>query len=76
MSTGVQYSGAPNKISGALYHKVTTYSVYGLIGTEYVLARPKSAIFKFIVSSNKIFEGFKSLWIILFECIKAVAFNN
>ncbi len=34
MSIGVEYSTPPNKISGALYHNVTTSWVYGLIGIE------------------------------------------
>lgn len=44
ISTGVEYSIDPSNISGARYHKVTTSWVYGLIGIEKVLAKPKSAI--------------------------------
>ena len=47
ISTGVEYSKEPNKISGALYQSVTTSWVYGLIGIEKVLAKPKSAIFTY-----------------------------
>lgn len=65
MSIGVEYSKDPNRISGALYHRVTTSCVYGLIGIEKVLARPKSAIFTVPLFSIKIFAVFKSLWIIL-----------
>lgn len=62
MSIPVEYYVAPSKISGALYHKVTTYLEYGLTGSENVLASPKSAIFKqfFSLSINRL-AGFRSL---------------
>ena len=43
MSTGVEYSFWPKRISGALYHKVNTSCVNVLIGTPKALAKPKSA---------------------------------
>lgn len=76
MSIGVEYSGAPNKISGALYKSVTTLSVYGLVGIENVRANPKSAIFTVKSLSSKIFYGFKSLCIILRACNSAKPYNN
>ena len=47
MSIGVEYSFAPSKISGALYHRVTTSWVYVLTGKPKALAKPKSANFTF-----------------------------
>jgi hypothetical protein len=44
ISTGVEYSLAPRRSSGALYQRVTTSFVYGLIGIPKARARPKSAI--------------------------------
>ncbi len=61
ISIGVQYSEEPNKISGALYHKVTTSWVKGLIGIEKVLDNPKSAILHyplFIIIYLFFFENF------------------
>jgi hypothetical protein len=65
ISIGVEYSNDPNKISGALYQRVTTSWVYGLIGIEKVRASPKSAIFTVPLFNIKILAVFKSLWIIL-----------
>jgi hypothetical protein len=50
ISIPVEYYIAPNRISGALYHKVTTYLEYGLTGKENVRANPKSAIFKLSIN--------------------------
>ena len=65
MSMGVEYSLAPSKISGALYHNVTTSWVYVLTGRPKALARPKSASFTFSSLSMSKFYGFKSLCITL-----------
>ena len=43
MSTAIEYSVAPKRSSGALYQIVTTSCVYGRIGIENALAKPKSA---------------------------------
>ncbi len=43
ISTGVEYSFCPNKISGARYQRVSTSCVKVLIGTPKALAKPKSA---------------------------------
>jgi len=67
MSIGVEYSIDPKSISGALYHRVTTSCVYGLIGIENILASPKSQIFKLSVDYAPVmgfinrFWGFRSL---------------
>lgn len=45
ISTGVEYSFCPNKISGARYQRVKTSCVKVLIGTPNALAKPKSASF-------------------------------
>ena len=57
ISIGVQYSTAPNKISGALYHRVTTSCVYGRIGIEKVLLSPKSANFATPLKLLLIYKG-------------------
>ena len=44
MSTGAEYSPARSRTSGALYHLVETYVVYGNLDCV-SRARPKSAIF-------------------------------
>mmetsp|Transcript_4402 Transcript_4402/g.12276 ORF Transcript_4402/g.12276 Transcript_4402/m.12276 type:complete len:252 (-) Transcript_4402:183-938(-) len=62
MSTGTLYSCEPRRISGARYQTVTTSCVYFGMGTEYALARPKSAIFSRSCRSTRIFCGFKSRW--------------
>ena len=62
ISTGVEYSFIPNNNSGALYHKVKTSFVYGLIGIEKALAKPKSATLTISpFFAVRIFCGFKSL---------------
>lgn len=73
MSTGVEYCFCPSKISGALYHSVTTSWVYVLTGRPNALASPKSAslIFPFL-SINK-FYGLRSLCITLWAWQYAVA---
>lgn len=55
ISIGVEYSSDPKRTSGALYHNVTTYAVYGLIGMENILAKPKSPILAVYLSSSNIF---------------------
>jgi len=67
ISTGNEYAFYPSKISGALYHKVSTSCVKVLIGIPNALANPKSANFKVPALSIKRFYGFKSLWITLLE---------
>jgi hypothetical protein len=54
----------PNKISGALYHLVATYSVNIGYSSDYSYserAKPKSATFALHSESNNTLEGFKSL---------------
>ena len=46
LSIGIEYFWDPNKISGALYHTVTTSWVYLGTGNEKARASPKSAIFR------------------------------
>jgi len=55
MSTPKLYYFYPSKISGALYHKVSTSWVRVLIGIPKALARPKSAILIFPLLSIKTF---------------------
>ena len=61
ISIGVEYSFCPNKISGALYHKVKTSCVKVLIGTPNALANPKSASFIAPFLSISKFCGLRSL---------------
>ena len=72
-STDVVYFLSPNKISGGLYHRVTTSAVYALSpppgpipnrGTLpwYNLANPKSAIFKTPFLSKSKLAALISLW--------------
>ena len=66
ISTAVLYTFCPKRISGALYHRVTTSWVYDFNGRPNVRARPKSA--SLICSPFKSIKrllGFKSLCIIL-----------
>lgn len=66
MSTALVYFVEPNRISGALYHLVATYSVstgkdpssslYAIL-----LASPKSASFTRHSEFSSILEGFRSL---------------
>lgn len=75
ISTGVEYCFYPNKISGALYHNVTTSWVYVLTGRPNALARPKSAsLITPFLSINR-FWGFKSLCITLCAWQYAVPYN-
>ena len=61
ISTGKLYSFFPSKISGARYHKVSTSCVRVLIGIPKALAKPKSANFKILPFSTRIFYGLRSL---------------
>ena len=61
MSTGALYPLDLNTHSGARYHLVDTYSVYG--GADLVsLISPKSEILSFKSSVINILSGFKSRW--------------
>lgn len=54
MSMASEYLLAPSRISGALYHKVTTSCVYTLTGIPNALPRPKSAtLMTPVLSINK-----------------------
>ena len=83
MSTGVEYSMEPSRISGALYQSVTTSCVYGRIGIVNILASPKSHILTLSVllfglgslsfkGFIRRFYGFRSLWRILLAWIAAI----
>ena len=62
MSTPNEYYFYDNKISGALYHRVSTSWVRVLIGTPNALAKPKSANLIIPVDlSIKMFYGLRSL---------------
>ena len=73
ISTAFEYFALPNRISGALYHLVATYSVFtgssspSCTATD--LARPKSASFTRHSLFKRMFDGFKSLCINSPECI-------
>ena len=59
-------------ISGALYHRVATYSVKNPVWSwsgSATLARPKSQILRSQVVFSKRFEGFKSLCRTFAECM-------
>ena len=64
MSTALEYLVEPNKISGARYHLVATYSVRTGYPCSLVqfkdLARPKSATFAWHSVFNKILLGLRS----------------
>ena len=73
MSTALEYLVDPNKIYGALYHLVATYSVR-TGSTEFLvqsidLARPKSATFAWHSELSSKLLGFKSRWISYPECM-------
>jgi len=81
MSTALVYLLDPKSISGALYHLVATY--YVMIGsvTDWFidaidLASPKSASLARQSESNKIFDGFRSLWINYPECMYLIPFKT
>lgn len=60
ISMAHEYLLAPRRISGALYHKVTTSCVYTLTGIPNALPSPKSAtLINPDLSINK-FCGFRS----------------
>ena len=60
-STAELYRLDRRRISGALYHRVEIYSVYG--GRLFVSrAKPKSAILILLSSSSSKFSGFRSRW--------------
>ena len=76
MSTAFEYSLAFNITSGALYHLVTTYSVFSSYSSVYPLANPKSQIFKSHFLFNSKLLGFKSLCRILAECMNNNPLSN
>lgn len=81
MSTALVYLLEPNKISGALYQRVATYSVIIGSATDWFTvaidrASPKSASFARQSESRRIFEGFKSRWMSYPECIYFMPFNT
>mmetsp|Transcript_28779 Transcript_28779/g.72879 ORF Transcript_28779/g.72879 Transcript_28779/m.72879 type:complete len:255 (-) Transcript_28779:145-909(-) len=61
-STGTLYSAPPSRISGGLYHTVTTSWVYLGTGTVKARARPKSAILRRSLLSMRRFCGLRSRW--------------
>lgn len=66
ISTAFVYLDEPNKIYGARYHLVATYSVIIGYETDWLmdatdLARPKSANFARQSESSRILDGFRSL---------------
>jgi hypothetical protein len=70
ISTALVYCVEPNKISGALYHRVATYSVrmaFSSTGLKRLLARPKSATLTLHSASKSTLDGFKSLCMISAE---------
>ena len=71
ISIALEYSLAFRITSGALYHLVTTYSVFYSSSWTKPLARPKSQIFTSHYLVRRRFEGFKSRWITLAECMQA-----
>lgn len=79
MSAGVEYDFDPSKTSGALYHRVATPSVntgaWELFAVK-DLTNPKSHSFMLQFELMRIFEGFRSRWIILPECRYFRAFAN
>ena len=74
ISTAFVYFDEPNKISGALYHRVATYYVIIASPLPWFTdaidrARPKSASFAKQSESRRIFDGFRSRWTRPPECI-------
>lgn len=74
MSTAFVYLFDPNKIYGARYQRVATYSVIMAspdsrlhVATE--RARPKSASLATQSESRRMLEGFRSLWMRSPECM-------
>ena len=60
ISSDPEYSVDPNKTSGGLYHNVTTSCEYVCDGTDFALAKPKSASFNSPISLMRRFCGFTS----------------
>lgn len=76
MSTDQLYLFELNANSGALYHLVDTYSVNGVDLSFILLAKPKSASFNYLPSSEiKKFSGFISLCMYPFLCTYATAYT-
>lgn len=63
--------GILRRISGARYHNVTT-TLVSRISRSYVLAKPKSAIFRSSFEEMSKFWGFKSRWMIRWEWRKSI----
>jgi len=61
MSTPKEYSFFPKRISGALYHRVSTSWVRVLIGIVKALASPKSQSLTFPFYVTRRFCGLRSL---------------
>lgn len=79
ISTALVYFVEPNKISGALYHLVATYSVIkGLLPSSSLqatdLAKPKSATFTKHSEFSNILLGFKSFKILIYIYISFLMF--
>ena len=76
-STPSSYFLALNNNSGALYHRVATWWLYGrFLLPSNTLARPKSAIFSTPVELIRRLAGLRSLCIILMLWQKAIPFSN
>jgi len=60
MSAAAEYSEAPSKSSGGLYHSVIASGDSRVLGVPYNLARPKSANFIVPFSRYNMLSGFKS----------------
>jgi len=77
ISTALAYFVDPRRISGARYHLVATYSVLTGLSPSSVtatdLANPKSASLTRHSEFNRIFDGFKSLWMSSPEWIYFIA---
>lgn len=79
ISTALEYLVDPNKISGARYHLVATYSVR--TGSPWFLqsidrASPKSATFAWHSELSSKLLGLRSRWINSPECINFNAFSS
>ena len=80
ISTAFVYVEDPRRISGALYHRVATYSVItGLLSQSELYAteraNPKSHSLAWHSEFSKTFDGFKSLCKSYPECIYLSAFK-
>lgn len=81
ISTALEYLVEPNKIYGALYHRVATYSVSTgstpfSLGQLIERASPKSATFIWHSELSSRLLGLRSRWISSPECIYLSALSN